>query len=320
VLAATSTRCAALLANLGRWVAGCENEKIMKKILILILMLLMPVCVYAGKTMMTEQEFTLSFVERLKVSIPDSKLKIVSNLRINTKDVNGYELNIFLDNAYDVYRSGTREFDLIYDDQLASINNQRAVFSNNDVKSILPVLKPRDYIENAKKQLQEAGYDKEEMPFYYEKVNEDIYKMFVFDSQDSMRFVSPDDVKEHGITESISSIASTNMERYYEGLGAKINEVDTKGNGRIWMFSADENYEASILTVFGYLELSMQEDDSDLIVFVPARNIALIVKANDSKAIQAASILAAQWYNELGYAISPYGYINKNGKWLRFQP
>lgn len=292
----------------------------MKKVFILILTLLMPVGVYAGKTLMTEQEFTLGFVERLKVSIPDSKFKIVSNLRIYTKDIDGYELNIFLDNAYDVYRSGSREFDLIYDDQLASINHQRAAFSNNDVKSILPVLKPRDYIETVKKQLKEAGYNKEGMPFYYEKINEDIYKMFVFDSQDSMRFVSPDDVKKHGISESISGIASTNMERYYESLGAQISEIDTKGNGRVWIFSADENYEASILTVFGYLELSMQGDGSDLIVFVPARNIALIVKANDSKAIQIASNLAMQGYNELGYAISPYGYINKSGKWLRFQP
>jgi len=290
----------------------------MKRIFILILALLMPFGVYAGKPMMTEQEFTLGFIDRLKVSIPDSKFEIVSNLRIHTKDINGYELNIFLDNAYDVYRSGSREFDLIYDDQLASINNQRAAFLNNDVKSILPVLKPRDYIETAKKQLKEAGYDNEGLPFYYEKLNEDIYKMFVFDSQDSMRFVSQDDVKTHGISDSISDIASTNMERYYKNLGAKFNEIDTKGNGRVWLFSADENYEASILTVFGYLELSMQEDGSDLVVFVPARNIALIVKASDSKAIQVASNLAAQGYNELGYAISPYGYINKSGKWLRF--
>lgn len=292
----------------------------MKRIFILISALLMSFGIYAGKLMMTEQEFTLVFFDRLKVSIPDSQFEIVSDLRIHTKDINGYELNIFLDNAYDVYKSESREFDIIYDDQLASINNQRTVFLNTDVKSILPVLKPRDYIEIAKKQLKEAGYDKEGLPFYYEKLNEDIYKMFVFDSQDSMRFVSPDDVKIHGISDSISGIASTNMERYYKNLGAQINEIDTKGNGRVWLFSADENYEASILAVFGYLELSMQEDGSDLVVFVPARNIALIVKASDYKAIQVASNLAVQWYDELGYAISPYGYINKSGKWLRFQP
>ena len=74
----------------------------MKRIFILILALLMPFGVYAGKPMMTEQEFTLGFIERLKVSIPDSKFEIVSNLRIHTKDIDGYELNIFLDNAYDV--------------------------------------------------------------------------------------------------------------------------------------------------------------------------------------------------------------------------
>ncbi|MGQ8363885.1 hypothetical protein [Glaciecola sp. 1036] len=269
---------------------------------------------------MTEHEFTLGFIERLNLSIPDSEFKIVSDLRIHTKDIGGYELNIFLGNAYDVYKSESRELELIYDDQLAAIKNQHAVFSNNDVKSILPVLKSRGYIETAKKQLKEAGYDKEELPFYYEKLNEDIYKMFVYDSQDSMRFVSPDDLKKHGIGGSISSIASTNMKKYYKNIGAQINEVDTNGNGRLWLFSADENYEASILTVLGYLELSMQDHGSDFVVFVPARNISLIVKANDSVAIQLASNLAAQGYNEFGYPISPYGYVNKDGKWQRIQP
>ena len=292
----------------------------MKIKLLLILALLLPLSTYAEKALMTKNEFTSGFLIHLRTQIPDSNFRVVTDLRIHTKDVNGYELNIFLDNAYDVYLSGSRDVELIYTDQLDSIKSQKLALSGSDVKSILPVLKPRDYIETARKQLKSSGYDKESLPFYYEKINDDIYLMYVFDSKESMRFVSPGDVKKHGIRESISSIASKNMEIYYEKLGANLREIDTKGNGRVYLFSADENYEASILASIGYLNRAKIDSKGDLVVFIPARNIALIVDSEDADAIKLATKLAIQGYNELGYSISPYGYINTSGKWERFKP
>lgn len=69
---------------------------------------------------------------------------------------------------------------------------------------------------------------------------------------------------------------------------------------------------------FGYLKRLTLEIDGEPVVFIPARNVVLIVGSNDSKAIDMASSIAARGYRELGYAISPFGYKYLDGKWSRF--
>lgn len=290
------------------------------KILIM-LALLMPMCLPAEAAPMTEQEFTSSILERLKSGIPESgfELEVVGELKIIAQSQSGYELTLFLDNAYDVYRSGTRDIELVYEDQVATLKSHELALSNNDIRSILPVSKPKAYLDKARQQLEEVGYDKERLPFYFDKINDDIYQMYVFDSQDSMRFVTPEDVEKYDIGNSISSIASRNMELYYAKIGAQLVELDTGGNGRIYQFSADENYESSILASFGYLERMGLDSGEDWVVFVPARSIALLVDARDLPAVELASRLAFEGYYELGYAVSPYGYIKKNHGWVRFR-
>ncbi len=286
---------------------------------LLVLVLFAPFFVLAEKPLLTEREFTAKYVEYLQSNNPDSEFEILSSLNIQAEDVNGYELKVYLGNAYDAYKSGAKSIESVFADFSDVIESQKEIFSNTSVKSIFPVLKPREYIETARQQLKEAGYDKEALPFYYEKLNDDIYQMYVFDSKDSMSFVSPEDVDEYGIESSIAEIAKKNMENYYGSLGAQIGEMDTQGNGRIYLFSADENYEASILVAFDYLESTNLPSDREWVVYVPARSIALIVDSNDSQAIQLASYLAVQGYNELAYAISPFGYIKKDGSWIRFK-
>jgi len=169
-------------------------------------------------------------------------------------------------------------------------------------------------------QLKESGYDKNESPFFFEKINDDLYLMYVFDSQDSMRFVSRKDVEKYHIKESIRDIASKNLEHHYSKIQAEFSEVDTQGNGNIYLFSADDNYEASIITAFDYLKSIKSEINGAPVVFIPARNRAIIVGSKDTIAIALASKIASQGYDELGYSISPYGYVNINGKWSRFTP
>lgn len=286
--------------------------------IVLVLALLLPVCVYAGKPLISKHEFTLEFNRYLEEKVKDSEFSVMGDLHLHASGMEGYELNIYLDNAYEVYLSGVRDIDLIFNDQLESIKNQKKTLSNSDVKSILPVIKPYAYIESSIVQLKEAGYDKDDIPLFYEKLNEDLYLMYVFDSAESMRFVSPKEVEKHGIKDSIRDIASKNIESYYSKIEAQLREIDTKGNGRAYLFFADENYEASILMGVDYLKRLKLEIDGDPVVFIPARNVVLIVGSNDSKAIDMASSIAARGYRELGYAISPFGYKYLDGKWSRF--
>ena len=285
----------------------------------LIILLLAPTSVFAAK-LQTKREFTKEFFKAVSSQMPETTFSILADLRLHSKDVDGYELDIFLDNAYDVYHSGQRGIDRIFSDQIKSIRNHRLAIANKDVKSILPVLKPKEYIGTAKLQLKETGYNKKSLPFYYERLNGDIFIMYVFDSPESMKFVTPEDVKRLGIRASIQSIARNNLENYYQSVHAEFRRIDTKGAGRVFLFLADENYEASLLLADQYLSKQKIAIDGDLIFFVPARNIALIAGSNDAVGIQIAAKLAARGFSELGYSISPYGYTKANGTWKRFSP
>lgn len=286
---------------------------------VLVIALLMPLILAADGAVLNKQEFTNAFYEQLKIKMPNTGFEVIGDLQIHTPDIEGYQLNIFLDNAYDVYSSGMKSMEQVFQDQLTALKNQSESFSNNNIRSIFPVLKPKDYIETARKQLSAAGYDKSELPFYYKKFNNDTYVLYVFDTEQSMRFVTVKDVQELSIQETISSIAKKNIEGYFANIEAVISQVDTGDDGQIFIFSADENYEASVLFATSYLETKLKARIEDFVVFVPARNIVLIVPENDNVGLELATQLATQGFSELGYSISPYGYVYRNGQWTRYK-
>jgi uncharacterized protein YtpQ (UPF0354 family) len=292
----------------------------MKLLHILLLAILINTQALADQEEMSKQEFTQAFLAAISAEIEGAEFTIVSDLNIRSESIDGYKLDIFLGNAYDVYTSGQKELTQVFGDQIRSIKNHKRANEKDDLKSILPVLKPRDYIETATKQLKEAGYDKDGLPFYFEDLNPDICVLYVFDSPDSMRFVSPEDIEKHHIRTSVRNIAIENVGRYYSKFGAQIRQLDTGGNGDIYLFVADENYEASVLLVDKILDKEKIPVKGDIVVFIPARSVALIAGSEDTHGMQIASNLAKQGYKELGYAISPFGYIKVNGKWRRFKP
>ncbi|HIC47597.1 MAG TPA: DUF1444 family protein [Methylophaga aminisulfidivorans] len=272
----------------------------------------------AQSSTLSKSEFTKEFLKEISSEIKESKFVVISDLKIHTNDIAGYELNIFLDNAYDAYNSGQRSLTEVFNDQIKSIKNQQSAYSDNNIKSIFPVLKPKTYLEIAKKQLRDSGYDKETLPFYVETLNDDMYVLYVFDTPESMRFVSPEDVEKLNIdTSLIRSIASKNLDNYYHKIGAQLQLLDTKGNGTVYMFAADENYEASALVSSLFFEQASNALKGDFVVFTPARNLVLLVAPQDTLGLQIASKLAFQGYSELGYSISPYGYKKVNGNWKR---
>ncbi|MEZ5472733.1 MAG: DUF1444 family protein [Marinicella sp.] len=289
----------------------------MKKMILLAIMSLFATGAYTAKVM-TQTEFTMAFVQYLSKELPETQFSVVSDLRLYGS-VNDYELNVFLDNAFDVYVSESQTINEVFQSQLNSIKNHAKTFATEDVKAIMPVIKPKEYILNARAQMAEAGYQEDELPLYYEKLNEDLFLMYVFDTTESMRFVSPEDVEKLDIKSSIEGIAKRNMELYFEKIGTRFDEIDTRGNGRIYMFAVDENYEASVLITNNFLKHANITVEGEPVLFLPARNFVLITGSKDSKATRLASVLAQKAYSELGYSISPYGYVNQAGQWQRFE-
>lgn len=272
----------------------------------------------AESKLMSKSDFTNEFVKVLQVEIPQMEFKIVSDLHVIAKTADD-SLDIFLDNRYAGYISAQTNFETICLDEIKSIKDKEIYFTDKNIDSIMPVLKPKDYIDMVKEQLKQTNKELNTLPFYYEKLNDDIFVLYVFDLPNSMQFVSEEDIKKYHIEKTIRTIAIKNLENYYKTSDVKIEKIDTKKRGDLYVFTADQTYEASLLLANIFLKNQNIPVKGDIVVFLPARDTLFFTGSKDVEGLKTASILATQGYSELAYAISPYGYININGKWERFK-
>ncbi len=293
----------------------------MRTLLVALIFFLAACPAHGSAAELTKSQFTAKFHETLKREFPKSTFTIVSELKIHSKDVDGYEMTIFLDNAYNDYLSKQATLGEVLEGRIDTLKNQKKARTSSEIGDIFPVMKPGNYLENVRKQLAGSGYGNEEPPMFYEKLNDDIYIFYVFDSPESMNFVTKGDMKKLKLgADEIRKTAISNLEKYYTSIGAYVRQLDTKGRGKIFSFEADENYEASALLTKGIWKKTTMPVDGKFVAFTPARNILLIVGGDDSIGIRIASELSAQGYAELGYSISPHGYIKEGKKWVRFTP
>ncbi|NOK58774.1 MAG: DUF1444 family protein [Chloroflexi bacterium AL-W] len=269
---------------------------------------------------MNSSEFTNLFHEQAQTELSDITLQVAGDLQLYSENAHGYKLSIFLYNAYNSYLSGQKSLEEVVGDEVNAIKNQQDFSENTHIRSIMPVLKSKDYIESTRTQLSKADYDKEELPFFYELLNADIHILYVFDTPESMRFVSPKDMTDLGIdAKNMLNIASNNLIHYFHHINAAIQQLDTKGTGNIFLFNADENYEASGLLMHPLWDKQAIPVEGEFVAFIPARDILLVVGSHDHVGIQIATDLSARGYEERSYAISPFGYIKKGVQWERLE-
>jgi uncharacterized protein YtpQ (UPF0354 family) len=296
-------------------------KSIIKQVIIFLMLGLLATSIFAksaSEDLMTKKEFTKNFMKALQVEMPEMQFTTISDLHLSAKTSDKDELEIFLNNHYTRYLSAQATFKSICNDEINSIKNKEMLFVDKSLESILPILKPKDYIDTVKAQLKQTNYKEKEFPFYYEKLNDDIFIVYVFDLPDSMQFVSSKDIKKYHIEKDIRTIASKNLEKYYKASKAKVEKIDTGKDGDLYVFSADQTYEASLLLANVFLNQQDIPLKGDLVVFLPARNTVLFAGSKDEAGLHIASAIAKQGFSELAYAISPYGYVYVDGKWKRF--
>lgn len=290
----------------------------MKKI-IAIALLLYSTLSHAGP--MSESEFTRHFVERASAALKDVHFQVLQPLRVSSKAVGGYELTVFLGNAYAQYSSSPESLGSIIDSQVQSIKSQRDLLGSKTAKSIFGVIKPADYLVTVRRQLTQAGLGDKELPLVFERVNDELYVFYVFDSDNGMRMITKKDLAEIKVDEAtIRSIATQNLGTYFDKKGVRIRRLEKIGNAKVYVVSLDENYEASILLLTKYWNKQTFDVQGQLVAFVPARNMVLVTGAGDTEGMRVAGYLASSAFKEVGYAISPKGFVNEAGNWKVYRP
>jgi uncharacterized protein YtpQ (UPF0354 family) len=296
---------------------GNRNGFPMKKLIAFVLCLAASVA-FAG--VMSEEEFTAAFVKQAAAEIKDADFKSVEPLRFNVKYKSGAVATAFLGNAYAQYKSAPEKLPDIFGSQIASLKAQAQTLGPQPNSAIFAVIKPADYIDTMNQQLAQANAG-DGHPIVTERLNDDLFVVYVFDTEESMRLVMKSDLAEKHLEEkALRSIAVKNLSGYFDAKKVSIVRVEDVGDAKIFIVALDENYEASILLLDQYWNRKNFDVKGELIVFVPARNIVIVTGSEDQDGLRIAGYLADKGFRELGYSVSPHGYKYDAGNWKRFEP
>ncbi|WP_461535328.1 DUF1444 family protein [Spongorhabdus nitratireducens] len=287
----------------------------MKKAFLFVVALLGSIYAHAN-TELSKSEFTQAFVNKIEQAIPDSAFVIESPLNIKSDDLNGYEMTLNLENAYAQYTAKQKTLDALTATQIASMKATEKDFGRSEADNIFPVLKPRSYLVNVREHLKARGYDEEELPFYWHQLTDSVLVLYAFDTPENMRFATPQDVKELGLSDEMVRLkAAENLDTYFSEIELSVMKMDTHETGSLYFLKADDNYEASALLSDFLWSKDNFPVKGDFVAFVPARNMLIVVGSEDKQGITIASMFAEQSYQDLGYSISPRPFIRLNDTW-----
>lgn len=288
---------------------------------ILAFLFLMTVLIEASAGTLSQGDFTRHFITQAKSNLPNVEFSLVRPLQVTSKNVNGFELTVFLDNSYAQYSSSPNNLKDIIDSHLASIKSSHEMLAGGTGKSIFAVIKPADYLATVKAQLQQAGLGNKEIPLVYRKLNDDLYVFYVFDSANGMRMVTKKDLAENKVDEnSIHELALSNLSKYFEQKRLQVRRIEKIANAKIYTVTLDQVYEASSLLLPSYWSPQVFDVRGDIVAFVPARNTVVVTGSEDKEGMRIAAYLGETGFKELGYSISPKGFRYDKGTWTATRP
>ncbi|MFV0408389.1 MAG: hypothetical protein ACK5LJ_01420 [Paracoccus sp. (in: a-proteobacteria)] len=170
---------------------------------------------------------------------------------------------------------------------------------------MLPVLKPAEYVETARKQLREAGQigPDDAPPFWYGELAEGLVMILVQDTPEMMRLITMDDLEaldQDG--EATMTQAQISLIEYVsdKGLG-----VSSQEDGLLHFVELDDNYEASTYFLEGFWNQLEQDMGGAPAAIFAARNIVVFANSADPEAMAMLNAVATAGGDVPPYAIAP---------------
>lgn len=264
---------------------------------------------------MSESEFTESFIVKLSATAPDLSVQRKGALELSVSKGGEKKHTVFLDNAFKAYRQAPENNDAIVDDYLQSLLETMSASGNEtiDTKRIVPVVKDAEYVEAMKRTLVETGQEPEKFDLYYEPLNEDLIVLYAVDSEHNIKYLSGKEVESLAMDRpALRKLAVTNL----NGL---LPELEKHGESGTYMITAGATYEASLLLMDRVWEKGQFEVRGDIVVAVPSRDLLLVTGSQDSEALARLTEVVQEVVRDASYPITEQLFVRTNGQWVRFK-
>ncbi|MRX68302.1 Protein of unknown function [Flavobacterium resistens] len=252
------------------------------------------------KRLLSEGDFAAKFAKQL---IKNNKgLKIISINELEVKsEFNEGEHQHFLNNAYSEYVNDPKFIKRIIEKYVNGLSSMFLPKELLDAEKILPVIKDRRFI----KSLEDINADFEKNHIY-EFYNEELIVFYVEDRENSIHYLSKDDLEE--INFSIDNLRRKAIENLSNNF-----EMKRHGENGYFMLTVGGNYESSLIL----LDIWNHENflvDGSFVIGIPSRDLLLITGSKDSENLHRLYD-SVQNINETGdHIVSDKIFEFKNGK------
>ena len=260
---------------------------------------------------LSPESFTKEFISVMQKADPARKLTTTKALEVITSKIDGQQQSISLGNCYDAYKLSPKDKDAIITRYVESYKNAVPTTAINTAR-IVPVIRNKGWLEKSFQNMRALNVDAQLYP-YYESYLDDMIILYAEDTPTNMRILVQKDIDALNIKkEDLRSVCSKNLKNVLPSV--------KKGNvSGIYLISAGDNYESSLILLDEFWSGHTIEADGDYVVAIPARNILLITSSNNKAAIALLRTIAGQRFKESPYKITDKLLIYKNGSFSEYQ-
>ncbi len=267
----------------------------------------------AALAALSKEAFTQEFATVLRAAVPGHKVDIVEPLHLRITHPDGTDSTAYLDNAFKEYQSDPDAHQELIERRVAawveSIDSDGVPL---DPKNIVPIIKDRGWVEEARTMSKARGFDPDESQVT-EDYNDELVIVYAEDTPRNVRYFTSKDLAKAGVERSkLRALAIANLRRVLPKIEAHQGEVYS-------MYTADGNYEASLL-LFDDLWDGDIRVDGDIVVAIPTRDVLLITGSKNAEGIARLREVADELTAEGTYTISPALFVYRKGKFRRFDP
>jgi len=274
----------------------------------LLLALVLPMAALAA---LSKEAFTQEFATVLRAAVPGHKVEIVEPLHLRITHPDGSDSTAYLDNAYKEYEADPDSRQELIERRVAAwVESIASDGVPLDPKNIVPIIKDRGWVEDAKAMSKSRGFDPEESQVT-EDYNEELVIVYAEDTPRNVRYFSRKDLDKAGVERNkLRALAIANLRRVLPKIEAHQGPVYS-------MYTADGNYEASLL-LFDDLWDGDIKVDGDIVVAIPTRDVLLITGSKNEEGIARLREIVDQITAEGTYTISSNLFVYRKGVFRRF--
>ncbi len=264
---------------------------------------------------MGSAEFTQFFAERVRIEQPDAAVAIAGDRHLKIKDDDGTELDMYLDNAFRRYCGAPEHLETIVGQQLRTLLATTAGDWDSQIndENLLPVLRSRAFLEEVSGALTQDPEEGEEARPVSDRVNDEISVLYVFDTEDAMRYVQARDLEKLTVDrDRLFSRAVANLRKL-------LQHARVEGEKGYYMPVAGGDYESSLLFLNEFWAKERFPVKGEIVVFPLARDLLIVTGSEEKQALAQATKLAARAEATMEYFISDKPFQYKDGRWVRFK-